>query len=345
MSYFTRLRDPILSLLKEEAGAAAQVAALPVKMGGHDRAEAARRAWEVRRARFGPGGGNLKGHGKGKAPAQPKAPAAEPIKPGGDSGELNRKLQGAMDKIKERLKPHGYLKNLVDVMPWDKKPLMGAGRRAPKGINRSGMLSVDGEKFFGKAQKQSETEIEQGAWDLAQKLGWEDMSRPTASHTISFQADGRGQVKGILVQPLLPEGDVIGAKHVRPNMSVDKGHRMMLFDYAIGGGDRHEENFWVDNKGEVYGIDYARSYQKNPFGRGTLARFGAIKDYDAPRGLVEHIVNNEKSIIDSIPAKGGYETPYPEAVAAVKTRVEKLRKHLVAHPDDRKVNLRQLIVL
>jgi hypothetical protein len=345
MSYFTRLRDPILSLLKEDAGAAAQVAALPVKMGGHDRAEAARRAWEVRRARFGPGGGNLKGHGKGKAPAQPKAaPAAEPIKPGGNTGELNQRLQNAMDKVKERLKSKGYLVNLVQHMPWDKKPLMGAGRRAPKGINRSGMLSVDGEKFFGKAQKQSETEIEQGAWDLAQKLGWEDMSRPTASHTISFQAEGRGQTKGILIQPLLPDGDVIGAKHVKPNMSIDKGHRMLLFDYAIGGGDRHEENFWVDNKGEVYGIDYARSFQSHPFARGTLTRFSAVKDYDAPRELIEHMVNNEKTVIDSIPQRGGYETPYPEAVAAVKTRMENLRTMLTQKPNAKKISLRSLVL-
>ena len=338
MSYFTRLRDPVLFLLKEDA---------PQIQEGkvHDRAEAARQAWIVRRARFGPGGGNRKGHGQGQPPpAQPKAAPAEPLKPGGNSGELNRRLQGAMDKIKDKLKPHGYLKNLVDVMPWDKKPLMGAGRRAPHGINKSGMLTVDGEKFFGKAQKQSETEIEQGAWDLAQKLGWEDMSRPTASHSLSFQHEGRGQVKGILIQPLMPDGDVIAAKHVKPNMSVEKGHRMMLFDYAIGGGDRHEENFWVDNKGEVYGIDYARSFQRNPFGRGTLARYGAIKDYDAPREMVEHIVNNEKTIIDSIPQRGGYDTPYEDAVKGVKERMERLREKLVRNPNNKKISLRDFVL-
>ena len=331
MSFYTRLADPMLVLLKQDAPFPG--------MGGkaqdekpRDRAEAARRAWIVRKERFGPGGGNVgKGGEKPVGNKKNKAPAQDQPRQGGNSGEINRDLRDSMDKLMNHLSKVPADKNPVSALPWAKTRPKGHG------INTSGFMDVDGKRYFGKVQQEIESDIELGVWNVAQKLGWDDMSRPTVKETITARADGggRGHKRGLTIQPLMPEGDVIGNRHVKPNMAVEKGHRMILFDYAVGGGDRHQENFWVDNKGDVFGIDYARSFQRHPHGRGALKNYGAVKDWKAPRALVQQIVDNEQTIIDSIPKKGGYETTRDEAVAGVKERMNKLRTKLLAHNDDK----------
>lgn len=319
MSYFTRLRDPILSLLKEEAaGPAAPVEAKP-----RDRAEAARRAWEVRRARYGPGGGNV---GKGGAKDQPNQ---------GNTADINRDLESALAKLK------AHEATLEQSMPWAKKEKKRGG-----GINTSGIAEIDGKKYFAKMETESEASNEKGAWDAAQVLGWEDMGRPSA---IFERSQANRDKKGVVLNPLLPEGEPL-LEMTDGNMGIikrmqssdvhptrDKIERMMIFEHVIGAVDRHGGNYWVDKNGELYGIDYGRSFMSYSDAERTTAgtdrsdEYGGLWDrqFNTDRTIarehIQKIVDSESKLLDAVPAKGGWRTSRVSAQEAMTERIAKLR--------------------
>jgi hypothetical protein len=319
MSYFTRLRDPILALLKDEAAGPAPVAGQP-----RDRAEAARRAWEVRRARYGPGGGNV---GKGGAKDQPNQ---------GNSADINKDLEESLAKLK------AHDATLEQSMPWAKKE-----RKKGGGVNTSGIAEIDGKKYFAKLETESEAGNEKGAWDAAQAVGWDDLARPSATFTRA-QATSRDK-QGVVLNPLLPEGEPL-LEMTDGNMGIikrmqssdvhptrDKIERMMLFEHVIGAVDRHGGNYWADKNGDLYGIDYGRSFMTYSDAEQTVAgsnksdEYGGLWDrsFNADRTIarehIQKIVDSESKLLKSVPLKGGWRTSRESAQEAMTERIAKLR--------------------
>ena len=328
MSFFTRLRDPLLSLLKDE-----QPQGQP-----RDRAEAARRAWEVRRARFGPGGGNRKGYGKGKhrEPAPQAAPQPQPEAQRGTT-HTDQELASVATSLKSAVANKGG--KLGDAIPWAKK--LGA---EDKGKSPAGFIDVGGKRYFAKVSEVAEAEVEEAVWNASKALGWEDLSRPTKSFIARDDRGDRHAETAISVQPLLPEGDQMRRMDASDiHIKADKLERMKVFEYAIGAVDRHGGNYWVDKKGDVHGIDYARSFYDKAEAEEFHGQAGGSDKWEGlwgrsatrstviAREHIQKIVDNADKIIAAIPPNGGFRTSRQEAISALNVRITKLKNVLSAN--------------
>lgn len=339
MSFYTRLRDPTLGRLRSEVS--------------YSRILKDYNPNQPREPKGSPIGGRFasgtpEGGGSGQyevpyergnyAPSQPKETT--------DPTALQAKLDGVMGKIMA-----GGDHNLEHRVPWAKEKPEGSG------INTSGIVKVDDEKYFFKMQQRSEADSEKGAWEAAQVLGWNDMARPTSIHIREGEYI-HPQRDGVVVNPLLPEGeslmtardgDVI--KRVDSsdvNVSRDKLERMMVFEYTIGAVDRHGGNYWKDHKtGDLHGIDYARSFMAYSDAEETFQSVGASDeaggiwdrsfnpDRTVAREHLQKVVDNQEKLLATVPPNGGFRTRHETSVATMRARINTIKRVLSANAGSR----------
>ena len=346
MSFFTRLRDPLLQTLKEGEQGNLNFGGGNKEAKPRDRAEAARQAWIVRKARFGPGGGNVgKGGVKEGKKRRDKVPES-PEEARQNSTRAHAELSDVADHLGEILARESR-KNvkLGDAIPWSKRISGDDKGKSPAGF----IKDEKGKEFFSKVSEVGEAEVEEAVFHASRSLGWDDLTRPTKSFVARGDPGDRSAETAVSVQPLLPDGDQMrkhSTEQIKPN--ADKLQRMKIFEFAIGAVDRHGGNYWVDKKGDVHGIDYARSfYRSSDAEAGNQMRPGqqsdvwdgiwkrtATKGTTIARKHIQHIVDNEDKLVAAIPPNGGFRTSNGQAVSAMRERIGKLRELLAKNKQE-----------
>lgn len=315
MSFFTRNADDLVLFHLNKAAVVGNTA-LKEK-----RRQAALKAWEKRRRGQAKPPAPVAARGTG-TPAQGELFSNAPVKP----DKSNRDLQTASSKLKSSIQDPN---NPVGSIPWAREK---GDRR--KGINTSGFVKIGGKTYFVKVSRNDEAQIEEAAWKAAEALGWPDMARPTVAMT--QPKGGRRDHSGVTIQPLLPEGLPFEDSNGKVKSSNNKLERMMAFEYAIGAYDRHGYNYWLDNKGEVHGIDYARSFMANPTPMRAL-RSAGVATRVVDRSIIQHVVDNADKIRNVIPSHGGFDLDRDAAINAFNGRIDSMRNLLTRNPKEGKL--------